>query len=123
MANNITNILTETIAPKVTAQLQPELKKFFVGGIIKGYLPQNWLFISETGKGTLFVDKTGLAQAQEGEIGSPDVSITWTDEAFHAALVLQDRNAVPAGAGQPNVQKITSKGGTAFDFLRKRFNL
>jgi hypothetical protein len=123
VANYITTILTEKIAPQVTAQLQPELKKFIVGGLIKGYLPQTWFFISESGSGTLLVDKSGTAQAQEGQIGTPDVSITWTDKAFNAALALQDRTAVPPEAGEPVVQKLTAKGGTAFDFLRKRFNL
>jgi hypothetical protein len=123
LPSNVTTILTDNIAPKVTAQLQPELKKFLIGGLIKGYLPQTWLFISETGKGTLFVDKSGVAQAYDGDYGTPDVSISWTDQAFHAALVLQDRSALPPGAGEPVVQKLTPKGGTAFDFLRKRFNL
>ena len=123
MSNNITTILTDTIVPQVTAQLQPELQKFIVGGMIKGYLPQTWIFVSETGAGTMVVDKNGVAQAQEGQLENPDVRITWTDQAFLAALVLQNRAAVPSGAGEPKVEKITSKGGTAFDFLRKRFNL
>jgi hypothetical protein len=123
LVNNITTILIDKIAPQVAGQLQPELHKFMIGGLIRGYLPQTWIFVSETGAGTLVVGKDGVALAQEGQLENPDVRITWTDQAFQAALVDQNRAAVPPEAGEPKIEKLTSKGGTAFDFLRKRFNL
>lgn len=92
--------------------------------MIRTYLPQTWLFISETGRASLFVDVDGAARVVEGNFGTPDVSITWTDQAFYAALVLRNRSQIPPSSpSEPSVQKLTQKGGAAFDFLRERFNL
>ncbi len=112
------------VAPRVTDELQSYLQNPMAATMVRSYLPQTWLFISETGKGTLFVDVDGIARVFEGSFGAPDVSITWTDQAFFATLVLQNRSAVALGTPkEPAVQRLTQKGGTAFDFLHGRFNL
>jgi hypothetical protein len=124
MTNKISTYLKLNVAPRVTSELQPQLQNPMIATMLRTYLPQTWLFISETAKGTLFVGLDGVAKVFEGDYGTPDVSITWTDQAYFAAFVLQNRSAIPPQSPkEPSVQRITPKGGAAFDFLHERLNL
>ncbi len=120
--SQIANLVAQTVAPQVTAQLQPYLRGLF-GGIVQRYLPQTWWFSTETGHATLVVDNQGHCQVYDGQAGQPDAAITWTDQAFSIVLTTRDRNRLPAGSGQPNVEIYTSKGQAAFNQLRKRLGL
>jgi hypothetical protein len=118
----IAELLGSTVAPRINAEL-PRHVSGLGGFLIRGYLPQTWWFSSESGAGTIYVDQQGICQAIEGHVGAPDVTISWTDQAFHAALALQDRTKLPPGTMAPTIQTLTSKGRTAFNFLRNRFGL
>jgi hypothetical protein len=120
--SQIANLVAQTVAPEVTAQLQPYLRGLF-GGIVRGYLPQTWWFSTETGQATLVVDQQGQAQVYDGQAGQPDAAITWTDHAFGIVLTTRDRGRLQPGSGQPNVEIFTSKGQAAFNQLRKRLGL
>jgi hypothetical protein len=108
------------ICPEIQSELQKNLHGFF-GGIIRGYLPQTWHFVTERGSATLSVDSAGKAAAHDGEKGQPDVVIRTTSQILEAALIQRDRSKVPVGNFEAT--PTTSKGKTAFTFLRGRFGL
>ena len=120
--SRIGDLLTRTVAPKVTSEVQRNLRGLF-GGIVRGYLPQVWWFTTESGSATLFVNEQGLCQVHDGQSGAPDGSIAWTDGAFQIALTAQDRSGLPVGTQAPQIQTYSKKGQTAFGFLRKRFGV
>jgi len=123
MPSYISSLLAEVVVPQVTARLQAELRKFVVGAVIRNYLPQTWWFISDTGSATFYVDRDGIAAVYDGQSGNPDVSITWTDRAYCAAVGLQDRSQIPHADGQPSVVPHTQRGATAFGQVRKQLGL
>jgi hypothetical protein len=120
--NDISNLLSRTVAPRVQAELQHHLKGFF-GKIVRGYLPQTWWFSTEKGESTLIVGKDGVTEVSDGKTGEPDVSISWTDKAFQIALTTGDRSKLPEGTPIPDVQVHTSRGKAAYGQLRKRLGL
>jgi hypothetical protein len=122
MASYISQLVNQTVAPRVSTELQKHLRGFF-GGIIRGYLPQVWWFITDGGSATLMVDRQGTSQVLDGQQGQPDASITWTDAAFHIALTTQDRRQLPPGTPEPRVQIYTKKGQAAYGQLRSRLGL
>lgn len=124
MTSQIAQILANSgISAQVSARLQQELGKFLVGAVVRSHLPQVWWFTSESGSATFHVDQNGVANVYDGQGWSPDVSISWTDAAFYAALALRDRTKIPAEAGLPDIQIHTSKGGRAFGQVRTQLGL
>ena len=122
MASYISQLVSVTVAPKVSAELRPRLRGL-LGVIIRGYLPQIWWFSTESGHASLVVDQEGSAQVLEGQQGRPDASITWTDQAFHLALTTQDRRQLPVETPRPRVEIYTKKGRAAYNQLRSRLGL
>ena len=107
--SQIANLVAQTVAPQVTAQLQPYLRGLF-GGIVQRYLPQTWWFSTETGHATLVVDNQGHCQVYDGQAGQPDAAITWTDQAFSIVLTTRDRNRLPAARVNPTWKYTLPKG-------------
>jgi hypothetical protein len=122
MASYISRLAGEAIPPLVADKLQPRMRGL-TGAIIRGYLPQVWWFSTETGHATVIVDKQALCQVFDGQQGQPDVTMTWTDQAFYIALSTQDRSQLPPGTPEPQVQTLTGKGRTAFGQLRSYLGL
>lgn len=124
LTSTIARILTQSgIAAEVTERLRQELRRFIVGGIVRSHLPQTWWFVSESGAATFYVDQNGAAVVYDGQAGNPDVTVTWSDAAFNAALVLRDRSRIPAGSGAPSVVAHTGKGQRAFAQVRSQLGL
>ena len=104
--------------------LEMEIKKNLgelLGGIVRIYLPQNWIFKTESEIVTLRVDKNGNTIITDGPTPNPDVTIEVDHEYICEVLKLR---------GQPsfrpkfyNVTPHTKNGRTAFNFMRKRFGL
>ncbi|MCI4341470.1 MAG: hypothetical protein L3K11_03750 [Thermoplasmata archaeon] len=118
----IADLVAATVAPRVSAELQPHLRSFY-GGIVRAYLPQTWWFSTQSGRATLFVDREGQSQVVDGAVGQPDAEIGWTDAAFHVALTTADRRLLPSGTPDPEVNLYTANGKTAFKQLRQRIGL
>jgi len=102
--------------PRVRAQLGG-----FLGGMVRAYLPQTWVFRTEHESASLTVDRAGTVSVAEGAAANPDVTIETTEESLTTALRTRSRANVPPGAVR--VATHTSKGKTAFDYLRGRFGL
>ena len=112
--------LLEGVARDVQERVQSQLTGFF-GGMIRGYLPQTWVFETEEGTASLTVDREGRVLAAAGALPSPDVTIVTTHAKLSAALRTRKRELVPEGP--LTVTPHTQKGQTAFGFLRSRLGL
>ncbi len=112
--------LLDAVAPDLENQLKPQLKGVF-GGLVRGYLPQTWVFVTEEETATLHVGPDGSARASKGAADHPDVVIETTHARLAAALRTRDRSKVPPGATK--VTPRTEKGRMAFQFVRSRLGL
>jgi hypothetical protein len=114
----------ETLAGEVAQDVERRLAeqmKGFAAAIIRSYLPQQWVFVTEKGTVSLSVSKDGKVRATNGPVASPDVTIEIGHDRLVAAFATRDRSKVPPGP--MGVSAHTAKGRTAFDFLRGRLGL
>jgi|GEM_PF-390347 len=109
------------LGPEIEGQLKPNLNGLF-GGVVRGYLPQTWKFVTELDTASLVVDRAGNVKAYAGAVPGADVTITLDHARLEAALRTRDKNRVPPGS-PPQVAFHTPKGKTAFGFLRGRLGL
>jgi len=112
--------LLEKAAHDIEPQVRSQLGGFF-GGMVRAYLPQTWVFRTEHETISLTVDRTGAVAVADGPVTTPDVTIETTEERLAAALASRSRSKVPPGGFK--VTAHTSKGRTAFDYLRGRIGL
>jgi hypothetical protein len=115
----IPELLAQT-ARRFEPELQSRLNGVF-GGIVGSYLPQTWVFRTDDGVASLLVDREGRVSVQAGEAPRPDVTVEISHDRLAAALRGSDRGSVPSGP--LTVTPHTSKGKTAFDYLRSRLGL
>jgi hypothetical protein len=111
----------ESICSEVEKELKPMLGGLLTGPMIRGYLPQNWIFITEEKTVTFTVDKKGNAAIENGASDEPDVTIEIDHEYLTTALETRTQPSI-----SPKKNEITfhtKKGETAFNFLKKRFGL
>ncbi len=116
--------LLQQLAPRIEAQLKPNLRGL-TGFLVRGYLPQVWLFDTGKEQVSLQVNSSGDVRISTGSVGSVDVLITTSHDvlysALEAAMGLRSRESVIAGPVKPEFR--TPKGRTAFNFLRRRLGL
>jgi hypothetical protein len=113
--------LLASICPEVERQLKPNLRGIR-GVFVQAYLPQTWVFETETETATFVVDARGNAHAEAGAKPDRDVTIRWKHDFLAAVLRTRSRASVPGGI-HPVVMFHTPKGRRAFDFLRGRLGL
>ena len=110
----------ESICGLIEEQIKPRLKGF-TGIFILGYLPQNWVFITEEETVTLTIDKKGNATVVNGAADNPDVTIEIDHK--YLSTVLKTKNTPSFPPEHSNVTLHTSKGKTAYNHLKKHFGL
>jgi len=112
--------MLESVGHDLEPQVRSQLAGFF-GGMVRAYLPQTWVFKTELATAFLTVNRSGSVTVGEGMPASPDVTI----ETAHARLVVafQTRSRQKVPPGSLRVTAHTSKGKTAFDYLRGRLGL
>ena len=115
----LVELLTEA-GKGVEAQLKPQLAGFF-GGVVRSYLPQRWVFVTEDGSATLGVETTGEVWVRAGREPSADVTIETSHAKLSRALKSRSREGLPSDP--VHVTAHTTRGRTAFDFTRKRLGL
>ncbi len=93
-----------------------------VGAIVSRYLPQVWVFETEVGSCTLFLDTEGNARVHEGADKDRDVALRWTCAGF-AAVLGEKKHDRAAPGSHPDVMVHTEKGRAAFNCLRKETGL
>jgi hypothetical protein len=112
--------LLEKVAHDIEPEIRSQLGGFF-GGMVRAYLPQTWVFRTEREVASLSVDRAGAVHVADGPAADPDVTLETTHERLVAALETRSRAKVPPG--DLKVTAHTSKGKTAFDYLRGRLGL
>ncbi|MGA8710023.1 MAG: hypothetical protein WB786_02195 [Thermoplasmata archaeon] len=112
--------LLESVAHDVQPQVQSQLGGFF-GGMVRAYLPQTWVFRTEKEVASLTVSAAGAISVTKGAAANPDVTIETDHERLVTALTTRSRDRVPPG--KLIVTPHTSKGKTAFEYLRSRLGL
>jgi len=103
---------------------EPEIRQRlsgWLGGMIRQYLPQSWVFRTEHEVASLTVDAAGSVSVAAGAVPHPDVTIEVPHDRLLAALTQRKREAVPPGPIQ--VTPHSAKGKAAFDYLRGRLGL
>lgn len=119
----IVGLLTQ-LGPAIETQLKPNLTGL-MGIIVRGYLPQVWVFSTGMEYASLVVDNQGNVETRAEAVEPTDVLITTTHDvlstALEAANGLRSRDAVMTGPITP--QFYTSKGQMAFNYLRQRLGL
>ena len=111
--------LLDSLVPEVQQEARQALSGLLTGAIVRGYLPQSWVFETEEEKVTFHVDRDGNARTIEGAVADPDVGIRGPSEDL--AAVLRNRQ-MPEGAGQRIMYRhYTNKGRAAWTFLKNRF--
>src|SRR5207245_4812890 len=80
----IANLLGK-LAPTVESQLKPNLVGF-TGFLVRGYLPQRWVFETGQERASLIVDIDGNTEVTLRVIECPDVLITTTQNTLSTAL-------------------------------------
>jgi hypothetical protein len=107
-----------------TEIVEPRVKPWTLA--IRGWLPQHWVFTTETGSSTLIVEKDGTSGGLLDASSTPDVTIEWVDNslnvALNVALTNGDRSAIPKEP-RPKVTANTKKGADALKFLGNTFGL
>ena len=102
----------------------PQVKPYTL--FIRRWLPQYWVFTTESGSSTLLVEKSGASAAVRGASPTPDVTVEWVDASLDAALTVAlthgDRRSIPRSP-QPSVKTHTKKGEDALAFLGRRLGL
>ncbi len=105
-------------------RLEPEVRQRlqgFLGGFVRAYLPQRWVFVTDAGTASLTVEADGSARASDGPVAHPDVTVDLPLARLRASLA---RTAPPTGVpADVKVTPHTAKGRAAFDYLRGRLGL
>jgi len=112
--------LLERVGGDVTRQVRAQLDGLF-GGFVRAYLPQTWVFRTEKEVASLTVDRAGAVTVAPGAPAHPDVTIEAHLEQLSAALASRSRSSI--SPGDLRVTPHTSKGKTAFEYLRGRIGL
>ena len=101
------------------ARLKQALGGFLIGGVVRAYLPQTWVIITEQEYVTVHADEQGNIQVLRGVAPSRDGDI----EIHHDLLAdgIQHGKSPPPGSYQ--VKFYTQKGRTAFNQLKGYFGL
>jgi hypothetical protein len=112
--------LLKKYAERATAGLAPRLQGLF-GAVARGYLPQAWVLRVDDEAFTIHVDREGVCTVRPGTAEAPDVTIRVGHDRLRSALAGEPR--APGDATPYAVTFQSSKGATAYRFLRDRFGL
>ena len=113
--------LLGSLCPEIESQLKPSLRGIR-GVFVEAFLPQAWVFETETETATFMVDVLGNAHAEAGARPGSDVTIRWKHDFLAAVLRTSNRASVPGGI-RPIIMFHTPKGRRAFSSLRGRLGL
>ncbi len=106
-------------------RLEPEVRQRlsgFLGGFVRAYLPQRWVFVTDGGTASLTVEPDGGVHAEDGAATSPDVTVELKLTDLKRALAKRS-GPPPAPPKDLKVTPHTAKGRAAFDYLRGRLGL
>jgi hypothetical protein len=109
------------LCEEIERQVKPNLRGV-MGLLVNGYLPQVWVFETENGSWTLFIDTEGNARVFPGTDPDRDVTIRWKHDSL--VSIIESRNRVSVSDGDyPDIFVQTEKGRAAFNYLKKEIGL
>jgi len=109
------------LCEEIEKQLKPSLSGL-KGLLVRGYLPQKWVFETEYGECTLVLDAEGNARVFPGPDHNRDVTIRWKRDSLLSVLESKSRGSISDG-DYPDVLVQTEKGRAAFNYLKKNIGL
>jgi hypothetical protein len=109
------------LCEEIEKQLKPNLSGL-KGLLVRGYLPQTWVFETEYGECTLFLDAEGNARVFPGPSQDRDVTIRWKHDSLASVLESKSRSSISDG-DYPDIFVQTEKGRAAFNYLKKDIGL
>ena len=112
--------LFESICSLIENKIKPNLRGL-TGLILIGYLPQQWVFVTEEETVTMAIDKKGNANVVNGAMENPDVTLEFDHKYLSTTLKAQSSPNFPPE--RSNVTLHTSKGKTAYNYLKQHFGL
>ncbi len=118
--NRVHQLLTD-LCEDIERQIKPNLQGM-MGTVVHSYLPQVWVFETECGACTLFLDTEGNARVFPQADRDVDVTIRWRKDALESILASRSRDSVSVG-DYPDVSVHTDKGRAAFNYLKKDIGL
>lgn len=118
--DKVQQLLSE-LCNEIERQLKPNLIGP-IGSIVAGYLPQTWVFETERGAYTVFLDAEGNVRVFPGTDKNRDVTIQWRERALISVLETRSRSSITDG-DYPNVFVHSDKGRAAFSYLKKYVGL
>jgi len=113
--------LLTVLCEELERQVKPNLRGI-KGVLVHGYLPQVWVFETEIGACSIFIDTEGNARVFPGAEKDPDVTILWRHEPLVKVLEFGSRDSLEPG-DYADVLVHTDKGRAAFNYLRKEIGL
>lgn len=113
-------VLFESLRPQIEDQVKPNLRGL-IGLLVSGYLPQNWVFVTEEETVSVTIDKKGNALVISEAVANPDVTIEIDHKYLSAALEKRSQPDFPPE--RSNVTLHTPKGKAAYGHLKKHFGL
>ena len=116
-----THALLTNLCEDIEKQLKPKLRGN-MEALIVAYLPQVWVFETEVGACSVFIDTEGYARTFPGADRDRDVTLRWRYEVLAKVLENRNRDSVEPG-DYPDVVVHTDKGRIAFNYLKKEIGL
>jgi len=111
----------EALCEEVEKQLKAKLH-LHIGTLVRQYLPQVWVFETEAGSCTVYIDEEGNARVWQGADKRRDITLVWRLDALAGVLESRDRSSLQPG-DYPAVFVQSDKGRAAFNYLKKEFGL
>jgi hypothetical protein len=102
-------------------ELKPKVQGF-TGLFLRGFLPQVWVFETESELVTVLADANGNVSVRQGDGLRRDLTIRWRQDLLCEVLESKSKRSVPSGE-VPTVVRHTDKGGAAFNYLKGRLGL
>lgn len=102
-------------------ELKPRLEGL-TGLFLKNFLPQVWVFETESETVTVLADPQGNVSIRQGDGFQRDLTIKWRHDLLCNVLQTRTKDSVPNGE-MPTVVCHTNKGGAAFNYLKGRLGL
>jgi hypothetical protein len=109
---------------QMRASLETEVQsrlEGFLGGFVRQYLPQTWLFRTDQDVASLAVDAAGRVSVTPEANPSPDVTVEGPRAVLLGVLASKGRERPASGALR--VTPHTAKGRAALGYLGPRFGL
>jgi len=108
------------LGPAIEKEVQAHLQGL-LGGFVRAYLPQAWLFRTEQDVASLRVDPSGKVTVSPTAAPQPDVTVEGPHDRLRDALRSRGRDRPPAGTIR--VTAVTARGRAAVNLLGSRLGL